>query len=232
MSSSCFPSRLIEIGEERIRICNHLKKTAGGFATLTWCWGQHAPIRLCKDNLSEMADGIRFHDLPPLFQDVVCVTRGLGFRYLWIDALCICQNDELDFKCEVPRIPEYYASAEINIVAGVKDSHTRLLCPRIPPRFRPARLNEIGDVSIGWLGTDAYNDPRGLRVSSYPDAWKYESPHLRAWTMQEIELARRNLVLQCDEVSAQDSETMCTLLTSQMYMHARRRSNGKMGEED
>lgn len=124
---------------------------------------------------------------------------------------------------ELQEMPAYYANADFNIVAGVKDGQTKVLCPRLPPRFSPTRFNGMEDAFIGWLGTDAYNNPQGLKVSSFPDAWKYESPaHLRAWTAQEMALARCNLVLQGDGNLPQDSEMKSTMLTSQLYMQCQR----------
>lgn len=146
------------------------------------------------------------------------MTRDLGIRYLWIDMLCIVQDDPEDWSRELPKLPDYFANAEFNISSGVKDCNTGLLRRRLPPRFKPTRLHGPDDVFIGWLGTDAYNDPRGLRVSRYPDGWKYESPHIRAWTAQEMGLSRRNLVLQGDGVWPRDPEMICTMLTSQFYM--------------
>lgn len=39
-------------------------------------------------------------DLPVVFQEAVTVTIKLGLRYLWIDALCIIQDDPSDWERE------------------------------------------------------------------------------------------------------------------------------------
>jgi Heterokaryon incompatibility protein (HET) len=39
--------------------------------------------------LEKRKDRIEFRDLPLTYQHAVEVTRNLGLRYLWIDALCI-----------------------------------------------------------------------------------------------------------------------------------------------
>jgi hypothetical protein len=36
--------------------------------------------------------------LPRLFRDAVVVTRGIGIKYLWIDSLCIVQDDSGDLE--------------------------------------------------------------------------------------------------------------------------------------
>lgn len=84
---------------------------------------------------------------------------------------------------------------------------------------RSPKTNGTADVFVGWLGTDAYNDPGGLKVSQYPDAWKHQSPtHLRGWTMREMVLARRNLALQGGKSLPHGLEMVSTMLTSQLYL--------------
>lgn len=39
---------------------------------------------------------VLFHKLPKTLQDAVIITCKLGFRYIWIDCLCIDQDDPDD----------------------------------------------------------------------------------------------------------------------------------------
>lgn len=222
---SRLPSRLIEIGEERIslRVLPKEPLVLGRFATLTWTKSATSDplVPWSMENFPQMVQGMDLSHLPRLFQHAAHVIRSLGIHYLWIDGLCIDHRDtKPDWLLERRKVSEYFANAEINIVAGAKDGQTGVLCPRLPPRFPPIRLNSIKHVFIGWLGTDAYNDPRGLKVSQYPDAWKYESPaHMRRWASQELILAHRNLVLQNDDEDPLLNLGMtCTRRTSQLYM--------------
>lgn len=57
-------------------------------------------IKLCKDSsaalMSESAlDNIREH-FPRTIIDAIDLLRALGYRYLWIDGLCLMQNDADD----------------------------------------------------------------------------------------------------------------------------------------
>ncbi|KAF0320218.1 hypothetical protein GQ607_012480 [Colletotrichum asianum] len=45
-----------------------------------------------SDNLSARLERLDLHELPKTIRDAVRVTRALGIRYLWVDALCIEQN--------------------------------------------------------------------------------------------------------------------------------------------
>jgi hypothetical protein len=45
-------------------------------------------------------NGIPLSSLPKTFLDAIVVTKALGLRYLWIDSLCIIQDDEDDWLAE------------------------------------------------------------------------------------------------------------------------------------
>lgn len=51
-------------------------------------------------------------ELPCLFQDAVHMTSDLGFRYLWIDVLCIAQDDPEDWSRELPKLPDYFVKPD------------------------------------------------------------------------------------------------------------------------
>ncbi|KAK3302752.1 heterokaryon incompatibility protein-domain-containing protein [Chaetomium strumarium] len=84
------------------------KGISGRYATLSYCWGGYQGCRTLKANLEERCARIRYSELPALFQQAITVTRGLRIRYLWIDALCIVQDDAEDWKYEAARMADVY----------------------------------------------------------------------------------------------------------------------------
>jgi hypothetical protein len=48
----------------------------------------------------------------------VYLTKRLGIRYLWIDALCIIQGDEADWTSNAARMDEIYGKATLTIAAA------------------------------------------------------------------------------------------------------------------
>jgi hypothetical protein len=60
---------------------------------------------------------MRLSELPRTFRDAVEVTRGLGYEYIWIDSLCIVQDDPKDWKEEAPRMALVYGIAVCSIMA-------------------------------------------------------------------------------------------------------------------
>ncbi|KAK5653074.1 hypothetical protein OQA88_9361 [Cercophora sp. LCS_1] len=68
------------------------------YTTLSHCWGRYRPLVTTKANLSTHLQGIRWCDLLKTFQDAIAITHGFNVQYLWIDSLCIVQDDDEDWK--------------------------------------------------------------------------------------------------------------------------------------
>jgi hypothetical protein len=108
--------RLVETAEEHIE---------GPYAALSHMWGDptqgHAPpVRTLKANYAGMKAGIARKMMSKNFVDAVVTTRRLGFRYVWIDSLCIVQDSPEDWQKEAATMYKVYKFAEITIVAYVQ----------------------------------------------------------------------------------------------------------------
>ena len=75
-----------------------------------------------KKNVNERRKLIKFDELPRTFQDAVTVTRKLGVPYLWIDSMCIIQDDIEDCKRESGRMESVFRSAYCTIAANSANS--------------------------------------------------------------------------------------------------------------
>jgi hypothetical protein len=73
---------------------------------------------LSKDNLSELSFGISPQQLPKTFADAVEITRKLEVQYIWIDSLCIVQDDEDDWRRESALMEHVYGGSHLNIAAS------------------------------------------------------------------------------------------------------------------
>jgi 3',5'-cyclic AMP phosphodiesterase CpdA len=56
--------------------------------------------------------------LPKTFQEAITTTRGLSIDYIWIDSLCIVQDDVKDWEKEAANMAAIYESAEVTIAAA------------------------------------------------------------------------------------------------------------------
>jgi hypothetical protein len=175
------PTRLVDVSSVNIGTVYVVEKrvvnpsSAGDYVALSHCWGKLPK----KDrNACQFKGGkakFRLKDLPKTFRDAIEVTRWIGKRYIWIDSLCINQNDPEDWKRESETMHEVFKNAYCTIAAtSSKDSHQGFL--RQP-------------ISI----------PTDLRSFANSDSFgKYferivENGILnnRAWVLQERALSRR-----------------------------------------
>lgn len=95
------------------------------FVCLSHCWGEESsqfPIRTTRSNLHERKERIAFASLSKTFQDAVVFTRKLQFRYLWVDSLCIIQDDLRDWTTESTRMEEVYSTASLTLAATCASS--------------------------------------------------------------------------------------------------------------
>ena len=85
-----------------------------------------------------MQAGIPILELPMLYQDAVTACKQLEVRYLWIDSLCIIQDQELDWTREIAVMEAVYSNALCNIEAShATDSSGRLFFSRNQTRITP-----------------------------------------------------------------------------------------------
>jgi len=68
------------------------------YVALSSSWGTELPLRTTKETLDKYCEEIPFEDFPKTLHDALHVTRGMGLQYIWIDALCIIQDDENDWQ--------------------------------------------------------------------------------------------------------------------------------------
>lgn len=87
------------------------------YFALSHCWGDVETLRATKDNLESLKSGIKHDDLPKTFREAVDVTRALGYQYLWIDSLCIAQDDSEDWKYEARRMVLVYGNTVCTLMA-------------------------------------------------------------------------------------------------------------------
>lgn len=120
------PTRLIYVGRKGSVIDPFLvsRDEPCSYAALSYCWGADLKgvIRTTKGNLDSHRKGITFSDLPRTLQDAVVFCRGMGIEYLWVDALCIVQDDSDDWFREASLMHQVYSNSLLTIAADVTDS--------------------------------------------------------------------------------------------------------------
>ncbi|KAK1749495.1 heterokaryon incompatibility protein-domain-containing protein [Echria macrotheca] len=167
-----------------------------GFMALSYCWGGDQPIKLLRENCSHLKEGIELSKLPQTLQDTVWVARATGFRYLWVDALCILQDDDdnkgnnPDKTIEISRMARYYGRATVTLcAASARKCVDGFLGRREEPSF------EAGPIRLplySFMGNQRnFVGHVYLLEESEPQV---EPTTERGWTLQESLLSRRILI--------------------------------------
>lgn len=69
--------------------------------------------------------------MPKTFQHAIIVARELAIRYVWIDSLCIIQDDLKDWETESSKVKTVYAGAYLTVAAlAAANDHVGLFADR------------------------------------------------------------------------------------------------------
>jgi hypothetical protein len=118
------------------------------YACLSWCWGEGLPLRTVSNNLSSHKANIPWNQLPLAFQNAVEISRRLGQGYLWIDALCIVQDDKQEWETESSKMAEVYGGAFITICATATANSTQSIFKSLPDSYIQETLGRGTGVVI------------------------------------------------------------------------------------
>lgn len=113
------PTRVLDVSShERIKVSESHGERAD-YAALSHRWGPPttAKLLLKKSNLNELRNGVPLCTLPKTYRDAVRFTKGMGLRYLWIDSLCILQDNRQDWLQEGEKMADVYSNALFTISA-------------------------------------------------------------------------------------------------------------------
>jgi hypothetical protein len=202
------PRRVLDIGDDGEAHVKLLEPEGlrAQYVILSYCWGGPQTTVTDKSTISTHFQGFSIKSLSQTIQDAITVARGLGFRYLWVDALCIVQNDSVDKTLEIAKLHDYFKKASLTIAAGnaqsASDGFLRpsvmpsCVVPYSTPEGIEAKANishsfEDPEESSNWPeGTISDRNLRGYH--QIPAAFR--SPIFnRAWTCEENLLSRRKL---------------------------------------
>lgn len=203
-SSSWVPTRLIDVGDgpddmPKLVLREQVPK-GHQFVALSHCWGKVQILKTLTDNFASHREGIDPSTLPTTFLHAIRLTRALKHRYIWIDSLCIIQDDKLDWEREAAKMAQVYGDAALVLAATSAGSGEEgFLVPR--------KTYFQGQVEV--------SQPKSSRGTSYMVSYRPLFRHAhrtsadsadgplgsRAWTFQERALAKRFVSFGRDELT-------------------------------
>lgn len=211
-SSSVMPHRVLDLNRSQgSRDCRLIigDGIRDHYVALSHCWGSLQLLTTRKDTIEDRMKVIPWLGLPKTFQDAVTVCRNLNIQYLWIDSLCIVQDDAQDWKEQSAQMGSVYQNSYFTLAAtGAPDGRAGLFLPR-PDMLTPVKI--MYPLQDGTKPDHAHVGMHADQVSGGIDSSPLDD---RAWITQEWLLSRRmvhftqaRLVWSCSTLSeSEDGE--------------------------
>jgi hypothetical protein len=135
--SNFLPTRLLDLGQNPNSQLIQLVASqgiTGPYVALSHCWGKSHRITNTTKTIETLRSGIPLSALPLTFKDAVRFTKSLSIRFLWIDSLCIIQDDDVDWEHEASLMGSVYANAFLTIAASSSTDDASGCCPSLETR--------------------------------------------------------------------------------------------------
>jgi hypothetical protein len=157
------------------------------YVALSYVWGGPQPFQntMATEKLLSRPHGISIQNktIPATIRDAMEVVALLGERYLWVDSLCIVQDDHESKMEQIANMGNIYSRAVLTIVAGAGDNANAGL-PGIRPNTRSST-----QFTAQVQGMILANEQPYMHDTIEQSKW-----FSRAWTYQERELSKRTLL--------------------------------------
>jgi hypothetical protein len=197
------------------------------YIALSYVWGQTEMLKTTQETLSSLlkVGALRATSnlrVPRVIRHAISLASKLGERHLWIDSLCIMQDDRESLDQHIRHMASIFEAASFTIVAA-----------------------DGLDADHGILGIKGVSDPRtlpsqvlhlskrlGLRLRGHLNV--LDSPWgERGWTLQEHIFSKRKLIFVRGSVQwiCQESRCFEDICQESVSNRKKRRRDYEMGQE-
>ncbi|KAF2825908.1 hypothetical protein CC86DRAFT_382882 [Ophiobolus disseminans] len=192
------PTRMLRVHRHHLQLVELQGPSSIDYVCLAHRWvpqnaslEEFATSRRCctlKSNILRHKEGILIDDLLPSYIDAVVITGALGLQYLWIDSLCIVQDDQDDKDIQIGNMGNVYLNSYLTIAADSGNSHTKPF---------------LSERSWQWQAhKEIVLDPSGQQYDVY---FRQRPDHNLSWTgiferaCRVVRFQRDEVVFECNE---------------------------------
>jgi hypothetical protein len=164
------------------------------YVALSHRWGTKRLLATTRANFDKLKDGIDGTSMPKTFKDAVLFARQLDIRYLWIDALCILQDDSEGWLHESQKMGGIFMNVPVTFaIHCAEDDFGGFLDKMLSKRPTLTHNSLTGAVGL-CLPPDPDCDVTNSSLSK------------RGWIVQELFLSRRTIHFTIGKVYLESSE--------------------------
>ncbi|KAI1444028.1 HET-domain-containing protein [Annulohypoxylon stygium] len=212
-SSTCSEQLRLVISAEHFILQDETNPAMRRYAALSYCWGSEdeakSQLKTTRNTIQAHLSHINFGDLPQTVADAVQVCRSLGIRYLWVDALCIVQDDSDDWAKESFEMSNIFSHSFLTlcILQGSSCLSGFLKRPRAQQALQINFLSTLDNSVSGKLYLSMLESPeeniKNIKSMIQPVNFGCDEPagadlrnaawETRGWTFQEAWLSPRKL---------------------------------------
>ncbi|KAI1143339.1 heterokaryon incompatibility protein-domain-containing protein [Hypoxylon sp. FL0543] len=225
------PTRLLHIESITPEIKVRLAKTEGKqgkYCVLSHCWGpEHKrPLQTFRHNLEKHLMNIAPDKLPKTFKDALLITKSIGIDYLWVDSLCIVQDDRDEWKRESVTMGSLYEKATLMIAAASAADSSEGCCTVQRPERQvvtvPLMDQENHILGHCYLSPMPFGERDPQRSVLNTRAWAFQEKYMSRrkvffmpggimWSCRESKFDERNCGVNSN-IDAYANQTWCSLL--------------------
>ncbi|KAF4949992.1 hypothetical protein FSARC_13326 [Fusarium sarcochroum] len=135
--------------------------------------------QLLQANVEAFQDRLPNADMPQTYLDAMWLAKKLGIRHIWIDRICIIQDNREEMEDHIKHMAFVFSNAYLTIVAA------------------------SGDVHTGLASLDPKRSTRGIRTTgrSHQELVAASPWYTRGWTLVERIYSRRSVFFFDDAIT-------------------------------
>ena len=162
------------------------------YVALSYVWGKVQVPLLTKATERQYGQfgSLKSELIPATIADAMEVTRVLGEKFLWVDSICIVQDDPADKASYISKMDAIYGSASVTVIAAFGDTAQAGL-----PGVRPSSRLFIQEPFIKDGTTFIPSFSTGGTSYIGDNSWD-----TRGWTFQETLFSSRKLIFTAEQI--------------------------------
>ena len=171
------------------------------YIALSYVWGGPQPFQNVKSRRKHLycphSISVDDETLPRTICDAIRLVANLGEKYVWVDSLCICQDDYESKMSQIMNMGKIYSQALITIIAASgSNANAGLPGVRAFSRNNAQRTERVQGMILA------------NELPKLEDVIEQSSWNTRAWTFQEKELCNRCLIFCKTHIFFQCNQTV------------------------